>query len=78
MLGIVGAHLNNYIKQRANQIIWLLKVGMYPVYLDGSPKISLLKIQYSVSILMAAVGFGNTCCDIFQTKMCVILHAKEC
>lgn len=33
MLGIVGAHLNNYIKQRANQIIWLLKVGMYPVYL---------------------------------------------
>ena len=30
MLGIVGAHLNSYIKQRANQIIWLLKVGIVP------------------------------------------------
>lgn len=30
MLGVVGAHLNSYIKQRADQIIWQLKVGIVP------------------------------------------------
>lgn len=57
ILAGVGAHLNSLIKQIAGQTIWLLR-GTYcsQFILEGSPRMSLFKIQYSVSILMAAVG----------------------